>query len=692
MPVSKSKSIYLDRNGGIKIDKLSFNNPLGGAAASVQLTVDSNGNLQFFNPVTQTVQQFTTTPVTGSTGGSGAGTTTPPTTPPTTVPPTSTYQSGNTILNADGTSTTPFAQVTSPVGTSTVSATGGKLQFNLQGVGGQQMGLNANTEGQLIRRMKFKLNVSTGMNLANENTFIHIWNKLPNGSLDDFVQVRMMPAYKGTTGQYNLLVKIAGAGGFANSTTTMTKRVYVSFNKGTEYDLELYLTDSVLSLTDVNQTSTYKTPMMWYNNPPQSYANFDFTAKHFDNVLFGEFYSGNATGQFTLDDVKLLQDYVYPTVPATAAGKVADVWAGWKARYVRSNGCVVKEDGGFPNEGISRPQCVSESQAYAMLMAAQLNDQATFDSVHNYNQTVLKRSLAGLTVCPSHLSWIADPLNDSISDPSSAPDADIDIAQALIWAHEKWGSAGAINYSAVATQVLADLKTFSFIDFQGGKIADAGSWNYPSGSTRQINPSYQSPGSFKKFKDFTGDTFWDLARNGSYSIATASGDATLRTQVGAGIIPDWVTVNGSNNQLSDPLSNDYSVNHKYDAFRFEHRAYWDYLWTANPQFVTFAGYKLKGVYEAEFPVRGFISAERFHNNGAGYPNIYPNPIFTTKSWYILSATNSSIANAVAATISAGGLYKAHPTGAYYTSIGYFGESWNLIHFMTQANLWRYTNS
>jgi endo-1,4-beta-D-glucanase Y len=387
-------------------------------------------------------------------------------------------------------------------------------------------------------------------------------------------------------------------------------------------------------------------------------------------------------------------------------GKIAEAWQGWKNRYLKPNGMVVKDDGGLFNDtpAVQRPNCVSEGQAYGMLIAAQLGDKVTFDSIHNFNQTVLRRSVCVPSdpVAPSHIAYLYDPYKLVVTDAAGAPDADIDIALALIWAHEKWGSAGTINYQAKALEILADMKTYSFINYKGGKIIDGGTWNYPDGNIRDINPSYQSPGACKKFKDFTGDTFWDLARDGAYKIWKDSGDATLtgytnesvvKTKTGAGVIPNWCRVNGANDQLTGPKGSNYSIDHSYDAFRAEHRGYWDYLWNPSTSgFQAFAAYKLKTIYENEFNAGQLSIAERSHDNIPG-TNLYENPTFTSKHWMTMQAGGSTVANAFkAAKLNPTTQYKYHPTGSYFQILGYFGESWQIIYFMTQNNLWRYTNS
>lgn len=699
MPTTKSQAVYKDTQGGITADKINITDTSSPNGAFIQLEVRADGNLYFQKNGLSYVLASTVLP---STGGSGGGTPPAPTVPPTTVPATSLPQNGNELANGDGTSlTTPFPTVTTTTqGASTASLNAGKYEYNIVNTGYFELGQTFDGTGNLARKLRFSLKVDTAAVITNESNLIVIKNKV-NGVAKDFLFIKLFTDYTLGTTKYNLVIRFAETGDlYVNNYQGLYKRIYKAFTKGTEYNFEVYVDDSKISLAQI-LSGTFPTEnidvlTLWYNDPDTGhYGPFDLTGRNFDSIHFGEFYSngsGNFTGKYQLDNLVINQKYIAPTVPDDV-GKIAEAWKGWKNRYLKPNGMVIKDDGKILNDTpqVERPNVVSEAQAYGMMISAQLGDKTTFDLIHNFNQTVLRRSLTGETVGGSFIAYLYDPYKLTVKDNAGAPDADVDAALGLIWAHERWGSAGTYNYQAKALEVLADLKQYSSITYKGKKIIDGGTWNYDKGISREINPSYLSPGSFKKFKDFTGDTFWDLARDGTYLLWKDSGDATLRGKVGAGVIPNWVHVN--NDVLSDPISPDYSIDHSYDAFRCEHRGYWDHIWNPGTSgFATFAAYKLKQIYETEYANTGFVYAERAHNNVLG-TNLYENLIFTTKHWMTLNAAGSSVAPAFkAAKLNPANLYKYHPTGSFYDSPGYFGESWNIIYFMTQNNLWRYNNT
>lgn len=713
MPTSKSTAVYTDKTGSLITDKLRLldaNSPTG---QFVQLEI-KNGNVYLLQNGQTYVLPATALPNTG-TSGSGGGGTPPVVVPSTNLPPTALPQNGTLLASGDGTSlTTPFTSVTTTTtGASTASIVGGKYEYNIVNTGYFELGQTYEGAGNNARKLKFSLKVDAAANILNESNVIVIKNKV-NGVSKDFLFIKLVPEYTQVGTKYNLVIRFAkdkdlyATNQDGSTYQGLFRKIYKAYTKGTEYNFELFVNDTSISLSEILSgtfpNENIEALTVWETDPAtNNYNAFNLTGRNFDSIHFGEFYSNgsaNFSGKYTIDNIGIFQTYVAPIVP-NDVGKIAEAWKGWKNRYLKPNGMVAKDDGTLFVDGVSRPNVVSEAQAYGMLIAAQLGDKVTFDLIHNFNQTALRRSVlsstvapTGQSVAPAQLAYLYDPYNNVVTDSSAAPDADVDIALALIWAHERWGSTGTINYQAQATTVINDMKTYSYINYKTKKIVDGGSWNYPSGQVRQINPSYQSPGACKKFFDFTGDTFWNDARAGAYLIWKDSGDATLRNKVGAGVFPNWCQVNANNDQISDPASPDYSIDHSYDAFRCEHRGYWDHIWNpATSGFSTLAAYKLKAIYENEYNATGGnIWAERNHNN-APTNNQYENPTFSSKHWMTLTAANSSLAPTFkAAKLNPATQYKYHPTGSYFQILGYFGESWQLIYFMTQNNLWRYTNN
>ena len=110
--------------------------------------------------------------------------------------------------------------------------------------------------------------------------------------------------------------------------------------------------------------------------------------------------------------------------------------------YVRENGRVVRTDQGGDT--------VSEGQAYAMLVAVGLGDADTFERVWGWTRDNLQRP-DGL------LSWRwAD---GRVADESSASDADLDAARALVLAGERFGRPDHTATGLALGQAVLDLET-----------------------------------------------------------------------------------------------------------------------------------------------------------------------------------------------------------------------------------------
>ena len=100
-------------------------------------------------------------------------------------------------------------------------------------------------------------------------------------------------------------------------------------------------------------------------------------------------------------------------------------WADFKQRFVLSDGRVMDPENGFVSH--------SEGQGWAMLLAVEHDDHATFKKVWNWTKSTLRRDDLAL------FSWQYDPhAPEGVPDKNNATDGDILIAWALMRAAERW--------------------------------------------------------------------------------------------------------------------------------------------------------------------------------------------------------------------------------------------------------------
>jgi endoglucanase len=145
--------------------------------------------------------------------------------------------------------------------------------------------------------------------------------------------------------------------------------------------------------------------------------------------------------------------------------------------YVDPDGRVVRRDEGGDT--------VSEGQAYALLVAVALDDQATFDRVWTWTAANLGRP-DGL------LAWRwAD---GAVVDGEAAADADLDAAWALTIAARRWPFGG---YGHPAQQLAAAIAAYETVAAgEGRTVLAAGPWAVRStgpGGAATVNPGYASP-------------------------------------------------------------------------------------------------------------------------------------------------------------------------------------------------------
>ena len=183
--------------------------------------------------------------------------------------------------------------------------------------------------------------------------------------------------------------------------------------------------------------------------------------------------------------------------------------------YVDPDGRVVRRD----QDG----DTVSEGQAYAMLVAVALDDRGTFASVWSWTRQHLLRE-------DQTLSWRWQ--NGSVVDASSASDADLDAARALVIAGQVFNDAELTAAGIRLGQAILDVET---VVTPLGRILVAGNW------ARQdpyaYNPSYPSPVAFALLHGASNDDRW-------IELAAGSRAATRAFLDQSPLPPDWGQIDG----------------------------------------------------------------------------------------------------------------------------------------------------
>lgn len=181
-------------------------------------------------------------------------------------------------------------------------------------------------------------------------------------------------------------------------------------------------------------------------------------------------------------------------------------------RYLDETGRVVRHDEGGDT--------VSEGQAYAMLAAVAIGDQARFDTAWRWAE----RNLAGPD---GALAWRwAD---GAVVDDEPATDADLDAAHALALAARRFGEPA---YREDAARLATSLIEGAVVRARAGDVLVAGPWAVDG---QVANPGYLSPVAVEILRVVTDDRAWE-------GVA-AGGRGVLEDLVAGGrLVPDWAVV------------------------------------------------------------------------------------------------------------------------------------------------------
>lgn len=200
-------------------------------------------------------------------------------------------------------------------------------------------------------------------------------------------------------------------------------------------------------------------------------------------------------------------------------------------RYVEGDGRVVRRDEGN--------DVVSEGQAYGMLIAAAVDDEARFRAIWNWTKDNLRRE-DGL------LSWRwAD---GRVTDPNSAADADLDAARALVLAGRRFDVP---EFTDDGKRLGADVMRIETVAVGAtaaptGDVVPAGRWlmdrgrvlvagNWATAAPYTVEPGYFSPRAERELLHATADRRW---------LELTRAQRVLSWQLtGAGRLPpDWASV------------------------------------------------------------------------------------------------------------------------------------------------------
>ena len=247
-------------------------------------------------------------------------------------------------------------------------------------------------------------------------------------------------------------------------------------------------------------------------------------------------------------------------IPVAEHDLLVGAWTDYLDRFVTHDGRVIADD--LPDRGTT-----SEGQAYAMLRAVYAGDRDAFDLVWGWAAENLQRD-DGL------LSWRWDGESRQVLDDSSAPDAEVDAALALLFASRVWGEPA---YERQAQELLDGIWDQLLIDIDGARVLVAGDWAV--GDARPvINPSYFAPYAFRIFADAQPQHDWMALVDSSYDILEAwAADDDLGAPVGA--LPNWLAIDARSGALESATGRARSADEfSYDSSRAMFRLALDWLW------------------------------------------------------------------------------------------------------------------
>lgn len=244
-------------------------------------------------------------------------------------------------------------------------------------------------------------------------------------------------------------------------------------------------------------------------------------------------------------------------------------WQNYKKNFMKPDGRIVSN----PQGDIT----TSEGQSYAMLQAVWVDDRPAFDLAWNWTKSHLRRPHDNL------FGWQWGRLGNGSygfldgGGSNAAPDADSDIALALILASRRWTDD---SYRAQAVPIISDIWNIETTQVKGNRYLMAGNWADQPGKVI-INPSYFAPYAWRIFREYDPGHDWNGMIAPAYSLLTESGRNNLGSGKSAGLPPDWVAINKDTGNLEPSGIPGQDTNYSFDAMRIPWRIALDYTWNGS---------------------------------------------------------------------------------------------------------------
>ncbi len=246
------------------------------------------------------------------------------------------------------------------------------------------------------------------------------------------------------------------------------------------------------------------------------------------------------------------------------------------ATWMRYRDAYVEKSSGRTVDPMRDNVTTSEGQSYTMLRAVWLGDKVTFDQSWKFAKESLQHKDDSL------FSWLYGKRSNGsygvLTDKggsTSASDADIDIALALIFGYSRWQHPLYIND---ARAIVSDIWEKEVIEINGTYYLTANNLGKTSTTnTVLLNPSYFSPHAYRIFAKIDPKHPWMKLVDSSYKVLQKSIVSPLDASHGS-LPPDWIALNKKSGALSPTYQTNLSTNYGYDAMRVPWRIALDWQW------------------------------------------------------------------------------------------------------------------